>query len=327
MRVLVTGATGLLGHHIVKELLKGNTPVRLLLRNPNGNLWKDSLLVEMVKGNIEDRESVNHAVEGCTHIIHAAANTKPWPVALKHYTATNVEGTKNICYAALRFGIERMVYVSTAGFIGPGKAERIATEQDDFRPFDTLSGYVASKYLAQQHVMEQAQHNGLPAVVVNPTFMIGSNDRKPSSGALLLYGLKRNLVLCPPGVKDFVPATDVAKAICNALQMGETGTFYLLSGYPMHYDDFYKKLKRLYGRPIRTITLPKWLIMFSGAIGSMLQWLLRKPLPLNLTNARILCSKNYYDATKARHDLAFNPGPLDDAISESVSWFRQNGYI
>lgn len=327
MRVLVTGASGLLGHHIVEELLKRNTHVRLLLRNPNGNLWKDSPLVEMASGNIEDREAVNAAVEGCTHIIHAAANTKPWPVALKHYLATNVEGTKHICHAALQFGIKRMVYVSTAGFIGPGTTEHPATEQDDFRPIHTLSGYVTSKYLAQQFVLEQARVNGLPALVVNPTFLIGANDRKPSSGKMLLYGLKRKLVLCPSGVKDFVPARDVATATCNALTMGETGTFYILSGYPMRYSDFFMKLKQIYGRPILTLTLPKWLFMMAGAIGNMLQFLLQKPIPLNLTNARILCSKNYYNAGKAKHDLAFSPGPLEDAISECVRWLRQNGYI
>src|SRR5699024_8898994 len=123
------------------------------------------------------------------YVVHAASITQQWGVSYDEYRRINILGTQNVVQACLSLSIKKLVYISTANTIGPGTKHKPGSELNAFSLLHLNSGYINTKYIAQQYVQEQIEHSGLPAVILNPTFMIGPYDLKPSSGQLILYGL------------------------------------------------------------------------------------------------------------------------------------------
>ena len=235
MKVLVTGANGLLGANIVRELVDRGYDVRILARETSDLTGIESVTFERVNGDILDRDSVDRAVNGCGYVIHSAANTSQWPTNYNHYEPVNVTGTKYVIDAVKKHGVERFVFISSANAFGNGTKEKPGTELTEFSGFKYGSGYMMSKFVAQQLVLVEVEQSNLPAVVVNPTFMIGPYDAKPSSGQIIVMGMGKKIQVSPPGGKNFIHVRDAAIATCNALTMGRTGECYLLANENLTY--------------------------------------------------------------------------------------------
>jgi len=324
MKVLVTGASGLLGANIVRELVKRGYDVRILVRETSDLSGLTGVDLERITGDILDPVSLTKAVEGCRFVIHAAANTSQWPTAYRHYEPVNVTGTKNVANAVKDHKVERLVYVSTANTFGYGTKERPGTELSEFNGFFIGSGYMLSKFVAQQWILSDAETRRLPVVVVNPTFMIGPYDTKPSSGRIILMGMNKRIQVFPPGGKNFIHVGDAAVATCNALTMGRNGECYLLANENLSYREFYALLNRVTGEKPVPWLLPSILIKSAGVSGSLFEKLTRKPAPLNLVNARLLCIGNYYSGKKAVEALGLPQTTVETAIRDAIIWFRED---
>lgn len=325
MRVLVTGANGLLGANIVRELVKRGNQVRILARENSDLSGIDGVQVERFNGDILDPAAIDKAMEGCDHVIHAAANTSQWPAGYSHYEPVNVHGTRHVIDAVKRYGVSRLVFVGSANAFGNGTRNNPGTELSEFNGFRIGSGYMISKFVAQQFVLSEVERSGLPAVVVNPTFMIGPYDSKPSSGKIILMGMGKRIQALPPGGKNFIHVRDAAIGTCNALTMGRTGECYLLANQNMTYREFFAMLNSITGESPASIGLPGWLLKGIGAGGSIAEKAMRKPAPLSLVNARLLCLDNYYSGQKAVEALALPQTPVETAIREAIGWFRASG--
>ena len=290
MKTLVTGANGLLGANVVRELEARGREVRILAR-PNADL---SALVgtdaEVVVGDILDVDSLNRVMRGCDSVIHAAAKTKQWPVSFESFEPVNVTGTHHVVSACKKNGIERLVYVSTANAFGPGTKEDPGTELSEFSGYRLGSGYITSKYVAQQNVLSETEKHGLPAVIVNPTFMIGPYDSRPSSGTIILLGLKRGMQFSPSGGKNFIHVRDAAIGVCNALDRGRVGECYLLANKNLTYREFFRILNRVAGKCPVNMILPSAMIHTAGFFGTLAEKVTGRHIPLNRVNARCLLS-------------------------------------
>lgn len=324
-RVLVTGANGLLGANIVRELVERKFDVRILVRETSDLSGLHGVAFERMNGNILDPESVDKAVEGCDFVIHSAANTSQWPTAYSLYEPVNVNGTKHVIEAVKQHAVKRFVFVSSANAFGNGTKENPGTELNEFTGFRTGSGYMISKFVAQQFVLSEVERSDLPAIVVNPTFMIGPYDSKPSSGRIILMGMGKKVQVSPPGGKNFIHVHDAAVGTCNALTMGRTGECYLLANENLSYREFFGILNQVTGEKPKSLALPGWLLKGIGAGGTLFEKLLRKPAPLSLVNARQLCLDNYYLGNKAVEVLELPQTPIETAIREAIEWFRENG--
>jgi dihydroflavonol-4-reductase len=321
-KVLVTGASGFLGSNLVRELYRMDYDIRILVREDADLKGIDDIPCEWYTGNIDHKEDVYRAVRGCDIVIHAAAVTDQWGIGYEQYERVNFKATQYIVSACLDYKVAKLIYVSTANTMGPGPRSRPGTELDGFTLFRANSPYILTKYLAQQYVLEQVEKQALPAVVVNPTFMIGPYDVKPSSGKLLLYGLKKRVVLYPPGGKNFVYIQDVCTGIINAIHRGQHGDCYLLAGVNLSYREFYELLNKLAGNTALLIRIPKFVLRFAGYLGSVL----RKRGRLNNTNAYLLCLDNYYSGRKAERELNVTYTPVEEAIKKTLTWFKENNY-
>lgn len=326
MKVLVTGANGLLASNLVRDLLHSGYEVRGMVRESSNLLSLKRIDVELFKGEITNPADVRSAFAGCEVVIHAAANTSQWPTGYEAYKRTNVDATQLLLDEAVRRNIEKFIFVGSANAFDPGSREKPGTEESPFTE-KGKSGYMLSKYVAQNLVLSEFQRSGLPAIVVNPTFMLGKYDAKPSSGQIVLMAHGKNLMACPSGGKNFVHVADVARGIVNSISMGKPGECYLLANENLTYTDFFEKMKLVTGFPRRQMQLGKSLIMLAGEMGSLLETVRKKPAKLNAVNARLLCTYNYYSAAKAVRELSMPQTPVSQAIEDAVEWFEQYGYL
>ncbi|MFP4487970.1 MAG: NAD-dependent epimerase/dehydratase family protein [Bacteroidales bacterium] len=326
MKVLVTGANGLLGSNIIRQLEQRNIKARALVRENARLLSLKGTSPEYFFGNLISKEDMLKASSGCDYIIHTAAITDPTLTRLEHYLKVNVDGTKNIIDAGIKNGIKRLVYISTTNSIGYGDREHPGTEdKPPMKPY-TESYYAISKYRAEQEVKKAVDESGLDALILNPSFMIGPYDSKPSSGKLLLMGYHDRLVFITPGGRNFVPARDVAVAACNALTAGRSGEKYLLTNSNLSYSEFYDIVDDVTGFKREKVIIPPWLIRGTGMLGSLAAQT-GKAVLLNNNNSRILTVKNFYRADKAIKELNFPQSDIRVAIKEALDWFRENNYI
>ncbi|WP_276480557.1 NAD-dependent epimerase/dehydratase family protein [Paraflavitalea pollutisoli] len=326
-KILITGANGLLGTNLAWHLYRLGYQVHLFVR-PGADLrGLAGMPAQVIYGRIDHAEQVSAAVSGCQYVVHAASITDQWGIGFEDYERVNFKGTRHIVAACLEHQIEKLIHVSTANTIGPGTRHQPGTELNGFSLFQADSGYINSKYLAQQYVQEQVQARALPAIIINPTFIIGPRDYKPSSGKLLLHGLRKRLLLYPPGGKNFVYVDDVCQGIINAIHLGEPGNCYLLAGHNHTYKEFFQLLNRLAEQRPFMFRIPAWVLKTAGLMGSLKGILTGKPGKLTWSAAYLLCMGNYYSGEKAGIDLRVNYTPMEIALSKALNWFRANHYI
>ena len=324
MKVLLTGATGLLGVHITGELIQQGYKVKAIYRSLPERYralpWFGD--VEWVKGAITSSTDIEAALGDCQAVIHAAARTDPSPSDLASYREANITSTDIMLAAARKMGVSRLIYVSTAAVYRPGSLTEPATERSPYAFNLMASGYIASKYQAQQRVLEEVK-NGLNAVIVNPAFLIGPYDFKPSSGAIIQHVLRSRTVFYPSaGGKSFIDVRDAARATVNALREGKTGECYLLANEHIPYERFFPLVTKLAGEPKWSIPLPTRLLRSVGWLGSMGEWLTSQPYRLNAINARLMTQDNYYSGKKAADELHMPGSSVEQATQDAIHWFK-----
>lgn len=327
-KVFVTGPDGLLGSHVIRELLCRNHIVKAMVQTGKEPKTIMHLPIEIVYGDITVKEDLEMHSEGCDYFIHIAAVTDTWPTQSAHYYKINLEGTNNAISAALRNGIKRFVHVGSASSFGFGSKTDPGNEGSYYRGGKHRHDYLESKRAAQLRVVEAVKSYNLPAVVVCPTFMIGAYDSKPGPGAVVVAIAKRELPFASGGGKNWVAAKDVATGIANALELGRIGECYILGGHNLSYVEAIKKIAETLGQksyPKRT--LPNSVIILAGMVQSQLANFRSKPPKLSYTMARLACEEQYYCSKKAIRELRMPQTPIGEAIKDLKHWFEENGYL
>lgn len=323
-KVLITGANGLLATNIILVLLEKNYQVRGLLRDQNKYKGPEHPDIELTEGDITSEDTVKSALAGCDFVIHVAALTAHDLSRYNPYLKVNVEATEMLLKASLEKNIKKFVYVSSANAFGFGTRDKPGHEQKPIKPPFSGSHYAKSKLEGQERTLKFKNH--MDVSVVNPTFMIGPYDSKPSSGRIIIMGYRKKVIFCPPGGKNFVNVTDAARGTVKALEAGKNGETYLLSGENLTYKQFFKKLSGITESKPHIITLPHFILLTAGVLGSFMR-LLGIKTQLSLTNMKMLCVKNFYSNEKARRELGVDFYPIDTGIKEAVKWFKENGII
>jgi dihydroflavonol-4-reductase len=200
--------------------------------------------------------------------------------------------------------------------------ESPGTELNDFNSFHLGSHYLNTKYIAEQYVLEQVERNNLNASIIYPTFMIGANDSKPSSGRLILYGLHNYCIFAPPGGKNFVHVLDVATVCVKTLTIERPGENYLVAGQNYSYKDFFRILAQVSGKKRSVLVIPKWLFFIAAYCFQLIKG---RNYEFNLTNARVLGRDNYYSGDRAYNDFSYTPTPIEIALKDALEWFKKSG--
>lgn len=327
MKTLVTGAGGLLGSNLVRELLHRGHQVRALVRRPGMPNTLAGLDVECFEGDLLDKAGLKKACLGVDFVIHAAGRLAGSQVGFSDYAAVNIKGTQNVVRAAEEAGVSRMVHVSSCCVFAGGSLEHPGTELSEFNGFRFNSGYVNSKYLAQQWVLSEVEKKRFPVVIVNPTIMLGPYDSGRGSGEAILRVLRNPVQLCPAGGKNFIDVRDAAIGACNALTMGVPGACYLLASENLSWTEFFAKVSDIYGLNGLRVPVPRPVMNGAGFIGSAIRALTRYDVTLSLVHSRQLVTESYFSAAKAVRTLALPQHSVNDAIRDAIDWYIANGYL
>ncbi len=221
--VLVTGATGFFGGNLARALCERGARVRVLTRGGRP-VALEGFDYEVAEGDLTDEGAVARATAGCRQVYHAAAAIVFWCRTRSDYQAVrrvNVDGTRGVLRAAARAGVERVVHVSTVDTIGLPPPGTVADETTNWPPGRIDNVYAETKREAEA----EARAAEVDTVVVNPAFMIGAFDPKPSSGRLLTPLLRSPVVVCPSrGGNNFVHVNDVVAGTVAAMERGRRGS-------------------------------------------------------------------------------------------------------
>lgn len=321
MKVLLLGGSGLLGQNVLRLLLQRHHTVRLLLRD-GVNAPLPAGGVEIQRGSLLDDAVLERAVRGCEAVVNCAGTTDMSLRRLEDYMPVN----RDLCLRLVRMmeccGVTIWVQVSTANTIGYGLPDRWAAEDAPMRDPFVHSLYARSKRAGEEVVVEAARrHPDWHLVLVNPGFIVGAYDAKPSSGQLLLAAYRRRLMVVPKGGKSFVPAVDVATAVVNALTMGCSGERYLATGENLSLRQFYRLQARSCGYRQSCVSVPNGLLLMAGWLGDLLR-AVGVRTQLSSCNVRQLMVREYYCCDKAHRQLAMSSTSLKQAIVDFHSWRR-----
>lgn len=325
MKVLITGADGMLGSHIILELIKRNHEVSAFLL-PNQPKLFPELHINRIQGNILDIEGLKKAAYGHDAIIHAAALTDVWPYRSEKIRSVNIDGTKNIVEASKSAKIQRLIVIGSASSCGIGSKEKPGTENTPFISHKYGLDYIDSKKAAQDYVIKEVKENNVPAVIINPTFMFGAYDSKPGAGKMIL-AIKQGKVLgYPTGGKNYVAAKDVAVAVANALTLGNAGECYIVGNQNLTFKEAFEKIAHVLEVQPPKWAIPKWLNLTISWIIEKFA-ILTKTIPvISYRTMRIGYDEHYFSNEKAKKELNFTTTNLDIAIKECAEWMEKNGF-
>lgn len=328
MKVLVTGPDGVLGSNLVRELINRSYDVSVLLLEGTKSPTLDGLPIQRFYGNILNTDDLNRSFAQQDVVIHCAAATSVFPARNTFVNTVNIGGTQNIINATLANGIKRLVYVGTANSFGYGTTESNAGKEGN--PYISVKyglDYMDSKRKAQELVLDAVAQQGLPAVIVNPTFMIGPYDSKPSSGQMILALHKGKVPGYTSGGKNYIAVKDAAFAIANAIDMGRIGECYILGNENLSYQEAFKKIAVAIGATPPKRKLTDFMVKTYGSANSLFAKIFRFHPSVTKELAVISCDTHYYSADKARKELNLPQTPIEVAARECFQWFEENGYL
>ncbi|MBL7827609.1 MAG: SDR family oxidoreductase [Saprospiraceae bacterium] len=325
-KIFVTGPDGLLGSNIVRELLSQGYEVRAMVEPGRKPGTLEGLPIEIVEGDLLNPEQVRSLMQGARYVVHVAASTMMWPDDNPIQRKVNIEGTRHVLDACVANHIERLVFIGSANSFGPGDKQNPGDESRPYTGHVFHNDYLDSKYRAHQLVLEYVK-NGLNAVMVNPTFMLGPYDSKPSSGAMIVAVYKGTVPGYSPGGKNYICVRDAAKGVVNAITKGRTGESYILGNENLDFNEAFTKMASVMGVKPPSLRIPSLFILIYGLWGSFIARLTGKPPAISYTMAKISISEFYYDSSKAVRELELPQTPIEQGIQEAFEWFKNNGYL
>jgi len=322
-QILVTGATGFLGGHLLSLLLKRGEKVRVLTRVQTPQLRE--LGVECVEGSLLDPEVLAQAVKGVSQIYHCAGLVSRDPSVAPELYRVHVDGTRLLLEAARTAGVERVLLVSTSGTIAVSKDEETFDESAPY-PLETVKGwaYYLSKIFQEKLALEFAESGGPEVVVINPSILFGPGDLRLSSTTDVLKFLKGEIPVVPSGGINFVDARDAAAGAILAMERGAPGARYLLGGPNWSMAEFFARLARISGVRAPTARIPDGAARLGAHVMDRLFRLAGdRRAPVDPESVEMSQHFWFFDSGRARSELGWEPRDPMETLDDTVSFLRE----
>jgi dihydroflavonol-4-reductase len=328
MPILVTGGAGFIGSHLVRLLVDSGEHVRVLERPAARVDHLPARNVQVVFGDIRDRDAVQKAVAGCGSVYHLAANPNLWTQKRGHFNQVNYLGTVNVLECALAAGARRILHTSTESILTRIHQTEPITEDQEVTMRDVVGPYCRSKLLAERFAVRLAK-GGAPVVVVNPTLPIGPGDlgRSPPTQMILDFCLgKRREYL--DAELNLIDVRDVADGMVRAMERGRFGKRYLLGHVNMSIREIFAMLARITGLPEPTRHVPYPIALAAAYVNEFLSDVYTHSVPLaTVTGVKLTRRTMHFDASRSLSELGLSPRPIEQSLTDAVAWFRQVGWV
>lgn len=320
----ITGATGFLGRHLVEQLRDKNWTIIALVRKDANTDHLNEPRIETVIGDILDRDSLKSGLpDGVDVVFHAAASTAQWRPMNRLQHTVNVIGTRNMVHTALEKSCGRFVHTSSIATYGVHHGH--ITEETPSTALKRGSGYMKSKYLAEQEV-EAGIRDGLDAVFINPPHIMGRYDRR-NWASLIRMVAEDKLPGIPPGKGSFSHAPAVARAHLNAFERGRTGERYLLGGTEATFLELIGEAGRLMNVEVGSRTTPAFLLQVVGRVSDWVSRLTRREPDLTPEKVQLVTESLTCSGEKARAELDYQPVSITVMLADTIRWMRAEGML
>lgn len=317
-KAFVTGITGLLGANVVIKLLKNDYFVISLVRKKSGYLGEENENLKLVEGDLFS--DVSEYLKEVDVVIHIAAETRQNLLSYKDYERINYYATIRLFSQCVEAKVQKFLFVSTANTLGFGSLGQLGNENFQQKYPFTHSFYAKSKLEAENFLFKNNKTTDV--IILNPTFMIGAYDFKPSSGKIIFWVWKKKLVFYPKGGKSFVHVEDVANAILKATEKGKNGEKYIVTNENLKYKVFFEKVSKITNQKPVMIPIPNFVLQILGFMGDFLRCFKIKT-DLSSANMKALRIDNFYSNQKSISNLGMEYQPIENAIKDAISFFKQ----
>jgi dihydroflavonol-4-reductase len=265
-------------------------------------------------------------MQDCELVFHVAAMSQYWRSSKETIYRVNVEGTRNVMQAALATGVERLVHTSSVAALGYPPRGRLADESQPFPPELAWWPYGHSKYLAELEV-HKAVAQGLPAVIVNPTIVIGPRDVNFISGSFIRASARGQLLAVPPGGSNMVHVDAVVTGQLAAGERGRLGERYILGGENLSHWDAALTIASVTGGPRPRFVLPRWSLPPLASLTDIFNALNPRPPYVAGEQIRLGGETFYVDNRKAVRELGLPQTPFRQAAADAYAWYQQHGLL
>lgn len=243
-KILVTGAAGLVGKEVIKQLLDGGEKVKAIYHSAPVSLSHPNL--EITQCDILDVISLEEAMEGITHVYHSAAIVSYDPKDKHRILKINIEGTANVVNACIDAGVKKLVHVSSVAALGRMRQDEMVTEQMNWTEETSNSVYGKSKYFGELEVW-RGIGEGLQAVIVNPTLILGG-DNWASGSSVIFRNAYNEFKWYTDGVSGFVDVRDVARAMILLMNSEISSQRFILNGENLSYKKIFSSIAECFDK-------------------------------------------------------------------------------
>ncbi len=325
--ILVTGGTGLVGSHLLAELVQSGKSVRAIKRNSsNMSLVKqqipDTVLfakIEWVEADVLDVYSLSEAMEGVTDIYHCAATISFNPADVADMMKVNIEGTANVINMALEKGVKKICHVSSIAAIGKALNDETVTEKTPWKTSPNNSNYAISKYGSEREVWRGTME-GLDAVIVNPSVIIGPGDWNTGSSKMFKQAYT-GLKFYTSGINGFVDVRDVCKTMIMLMESDIKNERFIVSSENYPFREFFDNACLNFGKPLPSIKASPLLGSLTWRAEAVRSFFTgSKPL-ITKETARSANQQYYYSNEKIKKALNFEFISVKQSIKDTCGYF------
>jgi nucleoside-diphosphate-sugar epimerase len=317
MRVLVTGATGKVGHAIASALLARGDSVQALVRDPKRAAGLLPAGIEPVQGDVTDPESIAAAVEGCELVFNSMGMPEQWVRDDAIFDRVNAQGSGEVARAAKRAGVRRFIHTSTHDVFHAETGQRF--DETTLADYPKGTAYERSKQRAEELVL--AERQGMEVVVLNPSGVYGPTPSPTPSfeNGLFEPVVRKRLPAVPPGGTGYAYVEGVASGHLLAAERGRDGERYILADGYASFRELCERVRDVAGRGRVPPTMPVPVAKAIAAAGEGLSRLIRRPPLLPRGQLKYFLWQARPDSSKAQRDLGWRPTPLDQGIRETLA--------
>jgi dihydroflavonol-4-reductase len=326
---LVTGANGHVGNNLCRLLVERGERVRAMIRASADPAPLAGLDVEVVRGDIMDEGATARAIEGCGHVYHTAAGFLMWARdPEREIIRPSIEGTRNVLEAAVRSGVEKVLYVSTTGTIG---FPTTPDQSYDETHFNTTphTYYLRGKIAAEREAFAITKRTGLPLTAILPGFILGPRFWKVSESVHQVQQfLNQGAPLYFEGGFGVVDVEDVARGSILAMDKGRRDERYILSGENVTVKGLFDLMAELTGLKAPTLKAPVPVVRLLAAgmeFGSRLTG--KRPM-LDRSQVDEFAGKyGYFDSSKAERELGYAYRSARETLGRTIAWLVERGFV
>jgi dihydroflavonol-4-reductase len=320
MKICVTGGTGFVGGHVVRELVERGDEVRVTFREESRLERLAALQPEPIRADVLDRAAMRRALKGCDLLFHTAGVVGSRP--RERVWQVNAMGPRVAVDAAGAEGVPRVVLTSSVAGVGPALPGEIGTEEDDYRAGALGSAYVDSKHEGEVEALAAGARHGVDVVVVNPSYVLGvpvdrSQPGETSTRTIGNY-LRGRLPAVVDGQTNIVDVRDVATGHLRAAEKGRPGERYILGGHDVGWVELMERVAELSGVSHPLAVIPPGLAQVARRGESLGLW-----MPISAEGLELMAQNWRYSSRKARGELGYRPHNLDTTLTETIEWYRE----